>query len=539
MRTSIFNKFSALFIVFAMIFIFSSCSQEETTDSVLPPPNTGLPITFSVSLKQDSSDSATRAMRSSVNDNSGISVTDFGSFDDAACTRAGNVTLIGKSNFNSVVKQIKVSAFKSDGTIFMNAITFNNDGNGNLTPANGSDTYYWPSDGTKLTFVAWYGDKISVDGNGNVSIADGVPTQDNIYCKTSPIGKSNVNGGKVSLNLNHAYAVLTFGSGTNFTLSTISVNGTTYNASDGFAFIKSGNITPWTTSAPNDGDSGGDVPLPSNTSSYFHVTGHFKDDRIDKEMDSYFPVPSALFTVQSGKKYQLSFDESKKWFGYKSDGTPYWFPGVPVDLGLSVKWADCNLGARKSTDYGIHVRWAETKTLSNYTYDNYKYNYKGRVNDYSKYSSHDGKTVLEPADDAASVNWGGSWRTPTKEECKELVNNCSWTEETLNGVHGIRIKGKNGNSIFIPAATFNFYDLSSQRYQWEGENGKYLYYFSSTIEPSDGGRFGFDGYLCAYVLAMDFNGNFEWSDLWVTYDYLNDVFYSYRFARFPIRPVCP
>lgn len=41
---------------------------------------------------------------------------------------------------------------------------------------------------------------------------------------------------------------------------------------------------------------------------------------------------------------------------------------------------------------------------------------------YSKYNDSDGKTRLDPEDDAAHVNWGGNWRMPTTAELQFLVD---------------------------------------------------------------------------------------------------------------------
>ena len=64
----------------------------------------------------------------------------------------------------------------------------------------------------------------------------------------------------------------------------------------------------------------------------------------------------------------------------------------------------------------------------------------------------DSEGNLKPQYDAATVNWGGSWRMPTREEQQELIDDCTWIWTTLNGVNGYRVVGPNGNSIFLPAA---------------------------------------------------------------------------------------
>lgn len=121
-----------------------------------------------------------------------------------------------------------------------------------------------------------------------------------------------------------------------------------------------------------------------------------------------------------------------------------------VDLGLSVKWATCNLGANNPEDFGNYYAWGETSTKADQSsWYNYKYsNSDGTV--FSKYSF--AYCNLEPEDDAATVNWGKEWRMPTMEEFNELRNYCVWTYTTRNGVKGYEVVGRNGNSIFLPQA---------------------------------------------------------------------------------------
>ena len=132
-----------------------------------------------------------------------------------------------------------------------------------------------------------------------------------------------------------------------------------------------------------------------------------------------------------------------------------------VDLGLSVKWATCNVGASSPSDYGSYFAWAETKPKSNYDWSNLKYRVSGsnskdlKFSKYvgsSKYGTVDNRTTLEMMDDAARQNWSGSWRMPTYAEILELDSQCTWEWTTLGGHNGYRVTGKNGNSIFLPAA---------------------------------------------------------------------------------------
>lgn len=129
-----------------------------------------------------------------------------------------------------------------------------------------------------------------------------------------------------------------------------------------------------------------------------------------------------------------------------------------VDLGLSVKWANFNIGAFDPTHYGDYFAWGETEPKETYSWATYKW-CDGTDANITKYNSADGKTILEPADDAAQVQWGGNWRMPTKEELQELIDSCQWERVTLNSVIGNKITGPNGNSIFIPAAgSYNSFD---------------------------------------------------------------------------------
>ena len=121
-----------------------------------------------------------------------------------------------------------------------------------------------------------------------------------------------------------------------------------------------------------------------------------------------------------------------------------------VDLGLpsGTLWATCNVGASKPEEYGNHFAWGETSPKEDYTWDTYQWYDNG----YTKYNGSDGKTELDLEDDAANANWGGDWQMPSLDQMKELVNQCTWEWETLNGAYGRRITGPNGNSIFLPAA---------------------------------------------------------------------------------------
>ena len=130
-----------------------------------------------------------------------------------------------------------------------------------------------------------------------------------------------------------------------------------------------------------------------------------------------------------------------------------------VDLGLSVKWANVNVGAKKPSDFGTYFAWGETKPKNFYSWDSYQWS-RGKTQFLTKYSTADRKTQLDPSDDAARANWGDEWRTPTEAEYEELVNpdNCKWEWTTKDGVNGYKVTGKKtGQSIFLPITGFRYY----------------------------------------------------------------------------------
>ena len=151
-----------------------------------------------------------------------------------------------------------------------------------------------------------------------------------------------------------------------------------------------------------------------------------------------------------------------------------------VDLGLSVKWGTCNVGASKPEEYGNHYAWGETETKSDYSWDTYKWSKNHYLTKYCKWSESgyegftDNRSTLEPEDDAAHVVWGGDWRMPTSEEIEELITECTWTWTKIDDIKGYRITsnkpGYTDRSIFLPAA--GYYEDTELKNQ--NENGHYL-----------------------------------------------------------------
>ena len=133
-----------------------------------------------------------------------------------------------------------------------------------------------------------------------------------------------------------------------------------------------------------------------------------------------------------------------------------------VDLGLpsGTLWATCNLGASTPESYGDYYAWGETQTKDSYSFDTYKWSHGG-YNQLTKYCNDpnfgyngftDDLTILLPEDDAATVNWGASWRIPAYNDWVELAHHTTQTWITRNGVKGMLFTALNGNSLFLPAS---------------------------------------------------------------------------------------
>ena len=190
-----------------------------------------------------------------------------------------------------------------------------------------------------------------------------------------------------------------------------------------------------------------------------------------------------------------------------------------VDLGLpsGSLWATCNVGANSPEDFGDYFAWGETQYKWEYNLSTYQHCY-GEWNTLTKYCnsysfgvSIDNLTTLLPEDDAATVNWGGDWRTPSKEEWEELCQNTihSWT--TQNGFYGWLFTASNGNSLFLPAS--GYYDeywsgFDFFGYYWSSSlyttnsNYAWLFYFNSSSNSSMNHEYRYYGYSVRPVRSL-------------------------------------
>jgi hypothetical protein len=201
-----------------------------------------------------------------------------------------------------------------------------------------------------------------------------------------------------------------------------------------------------------------------------------------------------------------------------------------VDLGLSVKWASCNVGAEKPEEYGDYFAWGEVKSKEDYDWSTYKH--AKDYNQLTKYCHNkeygfngfvDNKFELDPEDDAATANWGGNWRMPTADELDDLRYSCIWKWTTQNGVAGLlgtsRVEGYTDRTIFFPAAGYYF----ENQLEFNTALGDGLYWSKSAYDDA---KYPY----CASALVF----REEDSVLYATFGLLN-----LRNEGLSVRAVCP
>ena len=173
------------------------------------------------------------------------------------------------------------------------------------------------------------------------------------------------------------------------------------------------------------------------------------------------------------------------------------------DLGLpsGLLWAETNIGASSATDDGDYFAWGETSPKTSYSWSTYKWG----DDKMTKYNSSDGKTTLDAADDAATVNWGAPCRMPDSSDFQELYDKCDWSWQG----NGYIVTGPNGNTIFFPASG----DRNDDDLNHHGSNG---FYWSRSLN----------------------SGNADYArNLYFRSGYVDPAYGVYRYYGFSVRPV--
>jgi len=160
------------------------------------------------------------------------------------------------------------------------------------------------------------------------------------------------------------------------------------------------------------------------------------------------------------------------WAEFGSDGHG------SVDLGLSVRWATCNIGADSPEDYGQLFAWGEVTSKNNYTEASYNY-YSDQQYQYI------GTNICGTSYDVARQQWGGYWRMPTRSEVSDLTSRCTWQADTLEQVPGYRVTGPSGNSIFLPSTGYQTGTTHEEAglcgYYWTGTLNRQMPYSAYTL----------------------------------------------------------
>lgn len=189
--------------------------------------------------------------------------------------------------------------------------------------------------------------------------------------------------------------------------------------------------------------------------------------------------------LEGGDAEEVEEDEND----IENENTPSTAPegAQAIDLGLSVFWASCNVGAESPEGYGDYFAWGETSSKSDYSSStNVTYGLSNSELESRGIIRSDGN--LTAAYDAATTNWGGTWRMPTLIEMQELLDDCTWVWTSMNGVNGHKVTGPNGNFIFLPAAGFrrgtSLNSVGASGFYWSAapynnsDNAYGLYFYS-------------------------------------------------------------
>lgn len=169
------------------------------------------------------------------------------------------------------------------------------------------------------------------------------------------------------------------------------------------------------------------------------------------------------------------------------DGTINGYEYVDLGLPSGVKWATMNVGAASHEESGEYYAWGEIAPKAEYTEANC-----------TSYGLNMEDVTGNPERDAATAMWGSTWRTPTKEECEELLNNCTWEWDVQNGVGGKKVTGPNGNHIFLPVTGYKY---GNSIYVQD-----YGYYWSSTPIST------YENYSYDFFFDEPYNLSMRWDD---------------------------
>lgn len=229
------------------------------------------------------------------------------------------------------------------------------------------------------------------------------------------------------------------------------------------------------------------------------------------DVDKYLTPGNSMFYTDGSTK---DLDIVYKKIYYDANGHNY------VDLGLSVYWAVCNIGATKEEEFGNYYSWGTTiaNKVSNYS------------NHYKFYELITQPRELPITQDTARKLWGGDWRMPTGDELRELLTlEHSWTQ--LNGVNGFKFTSgvDKDCTLFLPASGYWGFDNTNFDTGSAFNQGSQGNYWSSTCSRTSP-TYNMENYYDSYVQRLRFGSTSEA----VGEDTLSGVWNAYSY---PVRPV--
>ena len=153
-----------------------------------------------------------------------------------------------------------------------------------------------------------------------------------------------------------------------------------------------------------------------------------------------------------------------------------------VDLGLSIKWTNMNLGGESPQSMGAYYSWGETSPKSKYAWSNYKY------------ANGTKTTVQDIGSNISATEYDAAFKydeldgicLPTTEQWEELITKCTWTATIVEGVNGFTVTGPSSKSIFLPLAGWSYegnnYSINSGAYYWSANNDASAAYKAQVIK---------------------------------------------------------
>lgn len=173
---------------------------------------------------------------------------------------------------------------------------------------------------------------------------------------------------------------------------------------------------------------------------------------------------------------------------------------IAIDLGLSVKWATCNIGANKPEEFGNYYGWGEPTGTDVFGYDSEPVGMLNKRFPLRENENFPPYSIINTSKDIAKHNWGGKWRMPTKKEAQELIDKCEIQYFESKGKKQIKAIGPNGNFIIIPSAGF----LDGTGGNWKLDYDEYsIYLYIGELYSSAVSHYEYSDNKASYLFIGD------------------------------------